>query len=209
MSTNFQLVLLTPPDPHPQELAVADRWLDDPAAATRLHLRRPGWGRPQMAAWLRQLPAAWRPRVVVHGFPELVAEFGLGGCHLTAAARAAGPRPVLPPGATLSTALHTLAEVQAEAPVYDYVFLSPIFDSISKSGYAAAFSLEAVAQQLRQLPQARVLALGGVTAAHLPPLKTAGFAGAAVLGTVWRAAHPVAAAEQLLITAEMLFSGTA
>ena len=208
MSTRFPLVLLTPPDPHPQELAVAARWLSDPAAATRLHLRRPDWSRPQMAAWLHQMPAAWRPRVVVHGFPELVAEFGLGGCHLTATARAAGHRPTLPPGATLSTALHTLAEVQAEAPAYDYVLLSPIFDSISKSGYAAAFSLEAVARELRQLPQARVLALGGVTAAHLPRLQAAGFAGAAVLGTVWQAPNPVAAAEQLLTTAQTLASRT-
>lgn len=205
MSTKFQLVLLTPPAPHPQELSVIEGWLGG-APDTRLHLRRPGWSRPQLAAWLRQLPASWRPRVVVHGFPGLVAEFGLGGCHLTATARAAGPRPVLPPGTTLSTALHTLEEVRAEAAGYDYVLLSPVFNSISKSGYEAAFSLEAVAQELRQLPQARVLALGGVTAARLSQLHAAGFAGAAVLGTVWQAPDPRVAAQELRRAADTLFS---
>jgi thiamine-phosphate pyrophosphorylase len=204
----FRLVLLTPPGPHPQERAVIECWLEGTLDA-RLHLRRPTWTLPETAAWLRQLPASWLPRIVVHAFPELVAEFGLGGCHLTATARAAGPRPVLPPGATLSTALHTLEEVRVEAAGYDYVLLSPIFNSISKSGYEAAFSPETVAPELRRLPQARVLALGGVTAAHLLQLQAAGFAGAAVLGSVWQAAQPVAAAEQLRTTAEMLSSGTA
>lgn len=181
------------------------RWLES-APDTRLHLRRPAWTMPETAAWLRQLPAAWLPSIVLHAYPELVREFAVGGCHLTAAARAAGPRPALPPGTTLSTALHTLEEVQTEAAAYDYVLLSPVFDSISKSGYEAAFSLEAVAHQLRQLPQARVLALGGVTAAHLPQLHAAGFAGAAVLGTVWQAPDPLVAVQELLRAADTLCS---
>lgn len=205
MRPAFRLVLLTPPAPHPQERAVIECWLEG-APDTRLHLRRPGWSRSETAAWLRQLPAAWLPRIVLHAYPELAREFAVGGCHLTAAARAAGPRPVLPPGTTLSTALHTLDEVQAEAAGYDYVLLSPVFDSISKSGYEAAFSLEAVVHQLRQLPQARVLALGGVTAAHLLPLRAAGFAGAAMLGSVWQAPNPLAAAQELLRAADTLFS---
>lgn len=81
------------------------------------------------------------------------------GIHFTEAARNAlpGGRPQRPPGRalTLSTSLHSCAEVEAEAEAeaarrrrreesssadatstsYDYVFLSPIFESISKPGY--------------------------------------------------------------------------
>ncbi|AHJ99565.1 thiamine phosphate synthase [Hymenobacter swuensis] len=204
MRPAFRLVLLTPPAAHPQELSVIGRWLEG-APDTRLHLRRPGWSRSETAAWLRQLPVPWLPRIVLHAYPELVAEFGLGGCHLTATARAAGPRPVLPPGTMLSTALHTLEEVRAEAAGYDYVLLSPVFDSISKAGYEAAFRLEDVAELLPQFPLARVLALGGITAERLPAVRAAGFAGAAVLGAVWEAPDPAAAVHHVLRAASQSF----
>ena len=58
------------------------------------------------------------------------------------------------------------------------MFLSPVFDSISKQGYASHFSEE----QLRGHVDARVMALGGVTAGKIPWLADVGFGGCAFLG---------------------------
>ncbi len=194
----FGLVLLTPPEPHPQELPMLTKLLAAPTPPARLHLRRPTWTRAETAAWLRALPATALPRVVLHAHHELAREFPVGGLHLTAAARAAGSLPVRPPGTTLSTALHTLAEVRELGLAYDYVFLSPIFDSLSKANYPRAFELPAVTAMLRAMPQATVLALGGISPATLPLIRPAGFAGAAVLGAVWQAPDPVAAWDGLV-----------
>lgn len=69
----------------------------------------------------------------------------------------------------------------------DYCFLSPIFDSISKSGYRAAFDCSTLAAALATTLAARkVIALGGVTAGHLPELAGLGFKGAAFLGAIWQ-----------------------
>lgn len=44
------------------------------------------------------------------------------------------------PGLTSSTALHQLEQLKEDHGNLDYAFLSPIFDSISKAGYNAAFA---------------------------------------------------------------------
>ncbi|HEX8656600.1 MAG TPA: thiamine phosphate synthase, partial [Hymenobacter sp.] len=117
----------------------------------------------------------------------------------TAAARAVGrTRRPTEPGQTLSTSFHSLAEISQHRRRYDYVFLSPIFNSLSKQGYEAAFDLAKVAATLRQLQQRassgpQVIALGGIEGHRLAAVRRAGFAGAAVLGAVWQQADPVAA----------------
>ena len=111
---------------------------------------------------------------------------------------AARRRPLLLPSQTLSTSFHALAEISRCRRRYDYVFLSPIFDSISKAGYASQFDLAALQTSLQQLAARPsyyppVLALGGITSQNTKLVQQMGFAGAAVLGAVWQRADPVAA----------------
>lgn len=62
-----------------------------------------------------------------------------------------------------------------------YATLSPIFDSISKQGYKAAFNFDELQSALSKL-KLPVIALGGVTPEKIPLLTTLGFKGAAMLG---------------------------
>lgn len=64
----------------------------------------------------------------------------------------------------------------------DYVTLSPVFDSISKSGYMAAYSHE----ELLRLSGAptKVIALGGVNPERIDFLKRYNFTGFAMLGAL-------------------------
>lgn len=193
---DFRLVLLTAPEPHPAEREVLAAIMASPTPP-RLHLRRPTWTLAETADWLRAAPAEWLPHLVLHNRHELAAEFEVGGVHFTAGARGAGQHQVGPASGTVSTALHSLAEVQAFGSAFDYVFLSPIFNSISKVGYSSAFVLPEVAATLQAVPEACVLALGGIQANTLPAVQQAGFAGAAVLGAVWEAPDPAAAFKEL------------
>jgi thiamine-phosphate pyrophosphorylase len=169
----------------------------------RLHLRKPGWPVAQLEALIQALPPQVYPRLVLHAYPQLVRKYRLGGLHLTERARAAARRrPALLPGQTLSTSFHSLAEINRTRRRYDYVFLSPIFDSISKAGYSSKFDLGDL-QRSFQAQAARpgywppVLALGGIEAQIISQVRQAGFVGAAVLGAVWQSADPVAAWRQL------------
>lgn len=197
----FRLVLLTSP------AAVSDepRLLTEMLAqgVERLHLRKPNWTAAQLEALIQALPSRFYSRLVLHAYPHLVRQYQLGGLHLTGSQRAVTKRcPALLPGQTLSTSYHSLVEISQHRRHYDYVFLSPIFDSISKEGYASGFNLADVSTFLQRLatrpgycPQ--VLALGGIDNQNIGLVKQAGFAGAAVLGTIWQSADPVAAWQQL------------
>ena len=69
---------------------------------------------------------------------------------------------------------------------YDYLLLSPIFDSISKVGYRSAFSLEELERAARAgIIDERVIALGGVTLEKIPILEALNFGGVAMMGAVY------------------------
>ena len=202
----MKLLLISPPAAVADETELVGEMLT--AGLARFHVRKPAWEPAAIAAYLARLPARHLTRVVVHGQPGLVREFRLGGLHLTATARAAcrRRRPRLLPGQTLSTSFHHLAELREHRRRYDYVFLSPVFDSLSKTDYPAAFSLDVLTKALAPLrsragysPQ--VVALGGIEAHRLELVRQAGFAGAAVLGAVWQSPDPVAAFIRLQLAA--------
>jgi thiamine-phosphate pyrophosphorylase len=201
MSTPFRLVLLTASTAQPDEAHVLTQLLAQDLG--RLHLRKPGWPAAQLEALIQALPPQVYPRLVLHAYPELVRKYQLGGLHLTERARAAARRrPALLPGQTLSTSFHSLAEISRARRHYDYVFLSPIFDSLSKAGYTSNFNLGGLRRALPALAarpgyHAPVLALGGIEAQNISQVRQAGFAGAAVLGAVWQSADPVATWRQL------------
>lgn len=197
----FRLLLLTSPATVPDEPRLLTELLAQ--GVERLHLRKPGWSASQLEALIQELPAHYYSRLVLHAYPHLVRQYQLGGLHLTGSQRAATKRrPALLPGQSLSTSFHSLAEVSQHRRHYDYVFLSPIFDSISKEGYSSGFDLSEIQVGLRTLNarpgyRPKVLALGGVEAQNIDLVRKTGFAGAAVLGTIWQSADPVAAWQQL------------
>jgi thiamine-phosphate pyrophosphorylase len=199
----FRLVVITAPTALPDEPRLLTELLA--AGLQRLHLRKPGWGASQVEALIQALPSQFYGCLVLHDHPGLVRRYGLGGLHLTASQRtAARRRPRLRPGQTLSTSFHSLTEISRHRRRYDYVFLSPIFDSLSKDGYASKFDLPAVLAFLQGLAgragyRPPVVALGGLDAQTITLAKQAGFAGAAVLGAVWQSADPVAAFQVLRV----------
>ena len=106
----------------------------------------------------------------------------LGGIHLNS-------RNSLPSSysaGTVSRSCHSFAEVTEHKPIVDYLFLSPILDSISKTGYLSAFSEEdLIRASANGIIDYKVMALGGVTFESIPLLERLSFGGAVMLGDVW------------------------
>ena len=191
----MQLILISPPHSAAEETRLVSEMLA--LGLARFHVRKPAWNQAEMAAYLAEIPTRYYSRLVLHSHYSLVPELGLGGLHLTTASRKSGIKQPLCAGQTLSTSFHTLAEIRQHRRRYDYVFLSPIFDSLSKEDYNAALSLPEVTTVLRQLRRRtgyvpQVVALGGIEGHRLATVRQAGFVGAAVLGAVWQSPDPVA-----------------
>ncbi len=152
------------------------------AGLQTLHLRKPEATAAEMDRLIREIPAEFHPRIVVHDHFELTTRYRLKGIHLNRR----NPQPPADYHGSVSCSCHSLDEVRQRKPACSYVFLSPIFNSISKTGYTAAFTRQELETARDEgLIDGRVIALGGVTKERLLELKRLGFGGAAVLGDVW------------------------
>lgn len=147
-----------------------------------VHIRKPSATREQLALLLESLPKWCYDRLVVHDCLELANEYHLRGIHLNRRNHA------IPDNfsGSLSMSCHSLEEVDIKKDMAEYVFLSPIFNSISKSGYNSAFSKEELHNAMKQgTIDHKVIALGGVSTANIDTVKDLGFGGAALLGDIW------------------------
>lgn len=180
----MQLLVFTSPEFLQDEASLIESAFQ--AGADRLHLRKPYAQKEQLSALIARIDPQWYNRIVLHEHFELVEHYGLGGIHLNRR------NPVAPDWAwnsaryTVSCSCHSLAEL-TDTRHLSYRTLSPIFDSLSKQGYASSFSeSELRMASLNGQIDIRTIALGGVTPVNLLLLKTLVFGGAAVLGYVWQ-----------------------
>ena len=83
---------------------------------------------------------------------------------------------------------HSLDELHFCRKEYEYAFLSPIFDSISKKNYKSKFDLNEVKQVVEGK---NIIALGGIDEDKIETCRELGFAGVAVLGAIWNSENPI------------------
>ena len=170
-------------------------------SSATVHLRKPGQTHRQIADYLKQVPVSYHPRIMVHGHPGLLGRFDLMGIHFSERERTHSlPRlrqlRLTQPGRRLSSAFHRITDIPEYDGLLDYILLSPIFDSISKPGYRAAFDPADLKRFLAWTGHT-VIALGGLDATRAVAAASLGFKGIAVLGAVWQAISPEKAARQL------------
>lgn len=147
-----------------------------------LHLRKPKAGVGELSALIEGINPEFRSRITLHDNFELAERFDIGGLHLNSRNRN------IPCGfkGRISASCHSLAEVCDKKGKCDYVFLSPIFDSISKEGYDSNFTdIELSKASMNGTIDEKVFALGGIGFDKVLKLKDFSFGGIAVLGGLW------------------------
>ncbi|MDE7136172.1 MAG: thiamine phosphate synthase [Muribaculaceae bacterium] len=141
----------------------------------RLHIRKPEADEESLRALIEAIPREYYSKISLHDRFDLAVEYGLGGIHLNSRS----PRPIEGWAGLVSRSIHSKDEIDQTGE--DYVFLSPIFPSVSKRGYKGDFNLADLKPKLND----RIFALGGVTPERITELESYGFTGAAMLGCLW------------------------
>jgi len=195
----MQLIIITPPADYPHEPRVVARILQQTPAT--IHLRKPGREKRDLVAYLQEIPAGLHGRIMAHSHPELLDRFALRGIHFTEGQRKKNPQTIRQlrherPKVRISSSFHGLADIPTAGGLFDYVFLSPVYDSLSKPGYRAAFDHHELRHFLAAVDQ-KVVALGGIDGRRTGETAALGFAGAAVLGAVWSGNNPEKAVREL------------
>lgn len=203
-----QHIVITKPDNTPDEIASIVRMFH--AGLDVLHLRKPGISRTELLHFFQNIPEKYHQRIVVHQHYEVITEFRLKGIHLPERIRESHSinlrqwlSEYRKKGFSVSTSFHAVRDIKFYTRYpFDYAFLSPVFDSISKKGHQGQlFDLSN-----KKLPFP-IIALGGVTPRHIPQLKKRGFSGAASLGYIWNSKDPAEACKELKVKYLKLNSG--
>ncbi len=180
----MKFIVITEPEFLPNEAELIERLFD--AGLDTLHLRKPDSKAEDCAALLSKLPGTVRSHIVIHDHFGLCKDYGLQGVHLN---RRNPQPPAMRKGITVSASCHSIAEAASRKPALDYLTLSPIFNSISKQGYCAAYTDAQLAEAANSgIIDRSVIALGGVTLDRIAQLRQWHFGGAAFLGDVWNKA---------------------
>ncbi|MFM7021531.1 MAG: thiamine phosphate synthase [Flavobacteriales bacterium] len=163
------------------------------------HIRKPHYSKKRMITYIEKIPAQYHNRIVIHSHHKLALKYDLRGIHLTSSFRKnklkmwfvktfiKGKKK----GLTVSTSFHRLSNLDNFDYIYNYVFLSPIFDSISKKDYQSGFNEFSLKKALERTKYT-VYALGGVEVENISKTKEYGFKGCALLGGIWTEKDPVA-----------------
>ncbi|GAA4850060.1 thiamine phosphate synthase [Algivirga pacifica] len=159
-----------------------------------LHLRKPGASVEQYKAYLTALPKQYYSSVMLHDAFELMGEFALRGIHYAERNR---PKKVHSKPYQQSASFHQLKQLKEEGHALDYVFISPVFDSISKKGYKEGFD-KGVLEETIKKSSYRVMALGGIDAHNCQKALALGCSGVVALGSIWEQEAPVQSFQELL-----------
>jgi thiamine-phosphate pyrophosphorylase len=162
------------------------------AGLEKLHIRKRDGGAEDL---LKRLAPRWGSRLVLHGGKdavELARRYGVPQVH--------GPWVSGAQGIALSASVHSWEEVREVVPGrLEYVFLSPLFDSISKPGYMAG---EGLLRRPEGVAPCALIGLGGIDKDTIGQVITHGWDGAAVLGAIWE--RPEEAVERFITLKKMI-----
>ena len=186
---DYQLIIISNPEKVPGEAGIINALFE--SGLEVFHLRKPAYSESETEALIQEIEPRFRARVVLHQHYSLASRYQLKGIHFTGwfvshcfARLDDLYKEAKQQAMTVSSSKHQLAELKVLEVPYDYVFLSPVFDSISKAGYKSSFAdLESV---LPYKKHTRLIALGGIALDKIARIKFMGFDGAAVLGTIWQ-----------------------
>lgn len=165
-----------------------------------LHVRKPDATVGDLKKYISSIPKRFHKRIVLHSQYQLIKEFNLKGAHLTEKIRLKkkeSDKLKRQKIKIVSSSFHTYEEILKSRRKYDYVFLSPVFGSISKQGYKSKFDLKILESFLLK-DKTRIIALGGISTVNINTVKHLGFFGAAVLGYVWKGKDPVKKYQKLI-----------
>lgn len=182
----MELIVITHPEMLPGEAGTINQLFARGLA--RLHVRKPDVAEAELRALLEQVDPQFRSLIALHQHHELAGAFGITGLHFTEMSRLAQSREAFEvlknSGFKISTSLHGPAEFERLVHCFDYAFLGPVFDSISKEGYSSKLPADFKLQK-HNFP-GKIIALGGIDAENLKSILKMGFDGAAVLGSIWQ-----------------------
>lgn len=186
----MELRLLTPEQNVDQELRLLNHFLEQ--GLPYAHIRKPQFSLEEYENYIQNISSEYHDRLIMHGALPLIEKYDLGGVHLREQSRRDMEENDLKElmqyihtkGMLIGSSVHAIETLTELAIGFDYIFVSPIFSSISKEGYHPSFDWD-IRPHKDKYPF-ELVGLGGIAAATIPAAAAKGFESVGALGTVWK-----------------------
>lgn len=192
----MKIIVVSPQSAHKEEIDIIESLFQ--AGLDLLHIRKPGYSRSRLEKYIQKIPQKYWNKVVIHSHHTLALKYKLNGVHLTRKDRKREFFTSLKikylkffkSDLTISASFHNIAHLYDNTEEFDYVFLSPVFDSISKSGYQSGFNFHSLKIAMAKTEH-KVIAIGGIELNKLDKISNMNFEGIALVGAIWQSSVPL------------------
>jgi thiamine-phosphate pyrophosphorylase len=191
----MRLVVITPSKDIPDEQSLVTKMFE--SGLRTLHLRKPRHSTNQLAEYLREIPAHFHNRIVIHSHHKLALKFDLKGVHLSKTHLSLNwrywvvrPRLRLKLQQTSKSRSYTkLQQVyNPEEQTFDYFLVGTMFNNMTGELYSGFYE-DGVLAANKNSPK-KLIARGGTSPDSILKSKAYGFAGIAFNSYLWNAERP-------------------
>lgn len=191
----MKVIVLSAQKPIKNELEILVSLFEE--GMNTFHLRKPHYTIKKMRAYLDKIPKEFHNRIVIHSHHKLAVKYNLKGINISSKDRKKKLRTWVKikslkrknPWISVSTSFNSINELDHYNDIFDYVLLSPVFDSITSKDYQSGFKEFTLTSSV-QRSNYNVVALGGVDTTKIEKAYNIGFWGCAFLGSIWTSDNP-------------------
>lgn len=175
-------IIITNPISLPDEIPIINQLLSE--GLELLHIRKPDYSEEDYRSLLSCIHSYYRNKFVLHQFHSTAEEFGINRLHFSEQKRIETTDWNQYSEYVLSTSVHSIEDFNDLPDCFEYAFFSPVFPSISKTGYASEKNLLEEVKKRTNF-QTKLIALGGITNENKQIATDSGFDNVAILGAIW------------------------
>lgn len=168
------------------------------AGLETFHIRKPRLRTKQLMEFLEKIPSQFHNRIIIHSHHNLASKYDLQGIHYTRLHLEATFRNwwrekklrFIKRNLVRTSSHNKLATLYDESDIrFDYVFLSPIFDSITGK-YQSGFYEDSIKAAVQKTGK-KIVARGGIDITRIEKVNELGLHGIALYSCLWNSPQPV------------------
>ncbi|ALM47907.1 hypothetical protein AMR72_02765 [Flavobacterium psychrophilum] len=158
-----------------------------------LHIRKPNATKNDVVSIIKSIKPVHHSKLVLHQEYRLASEFNIRRIHFTEKTRPDFKKITTGLGNkkewVFSASTHSIETFNKLPDQFAYAFLSPVYESISKSGYVSEVDIIKSVNERTNF-KTKLVALGGITNKNINETLMNGFDDIALLGSIWIADNP-------------------
>jgi len=161
------------------------------------HLRKTKFSTRELKNFISEIPEKYHKRIVIHTHHELAMTFNLKGVYISRSHKKRKLRTSMRMAwfklrkrkLQVSATFRSIEDILDYDSKYDYVLLSPVFDSLS-GNFQAGFTEHTLKHALKSTKY-KVLARGGASVENIDKAHELGFGGVALHSSIWKTKNPL------------------